>query len=149
MATTESPKLSIKLWLSSPTYRFSEPTPPQLNLTVSSNCDKPLTVFTWGTFLWPKLPLSQRNFIITDLTDGCEFAQQSIQIQRMAFTRIRGSVDEDYYLTIHPGTPVTVSTPFGRNSTVRPQPKVIASEDGSSMSKVTKSKYAVALRLVA
>ena len=119
---------SVVLSLSSSTYHFSDPTPPQLTLTMTSNRDRPLTIFTWGTFLWPKLALAQRQFVITDLTDGIEVPQTSTQIQRMPFTRIRGSGDEIYYLTTKPDTPVTVSTPFDRAGNTLPQPKAVVQQ---------------------
>lgn len=125
MATSEAPTLSITLSLSRSTYSFSEHQPPELSLTVTSNADKPLTVFTWHRPLWPKLALCQRQFIITDLADNVEVPQTAVQIQRMPFTRIRGCSDNVYFVTIMPGTPTVVSTPFGRG-TAQPQPKAVA-----------------------
>jgi len=147
MPTTESPKLWIILSLSAATYRFSDPTPPELSLTVTSNSERPLTVFTLHSILWPKLALAQRGFIMTDLTTGAEVKQTSIQLQRKAFTRIRGSPDEKYYLTIHPNHPTTVATPFSRGGNARPQPKAVIEggwvldENGKEM-KVRRSVYA-------
>lgn len=49
---------------------------------------------------WPKLALSTREFIVTDLSGDVEVTQTSIQIQWMPFTRIRGSSEEVYFMTI-------------------------------------------------
>lgn len=54
-------------------------------------------------------------------------------IQRSAITRVRGSGDEDLYLTLKPEVPVTLSRPFGRggvNGTValKPLPKHIVQQ---------------------
>lgn len=125
MASSTSPKVSIVLALNPSTYHFSEPTAPELSLTVTSDSDKPFMVFTWNTVLWPKLALAQRQFIITDLTDNVEVTQTSIMLQRMPFSRVRGAPDEVYYLDILPDTPTTISTPFGRGNT-QPQPKAVA-----------------------
>ena len=147
MATSEVPKLTVKLSLSRSSYSFSEPTPPELSLVITSNCDRPLTIFTWGKALWPRLALAQRKFRIIDLTNNAEVTQTSIQIQRMPPTRIRGSADEAYYMTIMPDVPATVSTPFGRPN-FRPQPKAVAErgwevdDEGNEM-KVRRSIYAL------
>ena len=125
MANAGAPKLSIKLSLSSDTYSFSNPKPPELSLTITSNTSEPITVFTWHSVLYPKLALAQRRFIITDLTKDAQVTQTSTQLQHAAFTLIRGGPDEAYYLTIERDTPLIVSTPFGRSGDVRPQPKAV------------------------
>ena len=147
MATSEAPKLTVKLSLSRSTYHFSEPTPPELSLVITSNCDRPLTIFTWGKALWPKLALAQQKFRIIDLTDNAEVTQTAVQIQRMPHTRIRGSADETYYMTIVPGVPATVSAPFGRPN-FHPRPKAVAQQgwelddEGNEM-KVRRSIHAL------
>ena len=123
MAAAEPPKLSVVLSLSPSTYHFSNPTPPKLSLTINSNASRPLTLFAWGSPLWPELALCQRGFVITDLTTGAEVTQTMINSQRPAITRYKGGPDDEYYLTIHPGTPTVVSTPFGVSAEDPPQPK--------------------------
>ena len=146
-AKTQAPKLSITLSLSSSTYHFSNPTPPELRLTIICNTPAPITVFTWHSILYPKLALAQRGFIITDLTTGNSVTQTCIQLQHAAFTLIRNGPDEGYYMTISHDTPVTVSTPFGRGGHRRPQPKSIVErgweldEDGKEM-KIRRSVHA-------
>jgi len=147
MPTTASPTLSIILSLSATTYHFSEPSPPGVSLTITSNSERPLTVFAWHSILWPNLALAQRDFVMTDLTNGAEVKQTFIHLQHQAFSRIRGSQDERYYLTIYPKSPITVSTPFGRGGDARPQPKSVIErgweldENGKEM-KIRRSVHA-------
>lgn len=143
----DSPQVAIALSLSPTTYRFSDPTPPELSLTVTSACPVPFTVFTWHSILWPKSALAQRGFVIMDLTKGVEVMQTSIQLQHKPFSRSRGSADEIYYMTIYPGTPTVISTPFGRGRDIRPEPKAVAQrgweldEQGKEM-KIRRSVHA-------
>lgn len=146
MAKTATPKISVVISLSPTTYHFSDPTPPELSLTITSNSERPLTIFTWRTILHPQLALCQRRFVITDLTCGIEVPQTSVRLQRPAFARTRDHPDHQYYLTIHPGTPIVISTPFGRG-TARPQPKAIvqrgwALDDDGNEIKIRRSKAA-------
>ena len=125
MATAE-PQLSVKLSLSSTTYCYSNPTPPVLSLTVESHADRPLTIFTWRTPFHPKSGMTQGCFKITDLESDELIPQTMIRLQRSPFSRVRGDVDEQYFLTLQPHTPTVVSTGFspgGGNS--RPQPRAV------------------------
>lgn len=69
--------------------------------------------------------MSQAQFPITDLstTPPTAIPQNSIRIQRLPFSRARGSADEPYFLTLDPNTPVTVSTRFARGGTQGPRPQ--------------------------
>ncbi|KAI4271155.1 MAG: hypothetical protein LQ337_006210 [Flavoplaca oasis] len=118
------PEISIKLSLSPATHDFSNPTAPELCLTVTSNADKPLTFFTWGTLFDPRLSLRGGCFVITDLTTGFEVEQTPrLCTKRGAFKRIRGCDDEKHFLTIKPGLPTTVSFSFGGANGLRPVPR--------------------------
>ena len=147
MSSTQLPKLSLKISLSKPIYHFSNPKPPQLSLIITSHSNRPFTIFSWHTIFYPKLALAQQGFIITDLTANTEVAQTSIRLQRAAFSRVRGSPDEEYYLTIRPGIVTIVLTPFGRAGDVRPQPKAAVErgweldEDGNEK-KIRRSVHA-------
>ncbi|KAL8686619.1 MAG: hypothetical protein Q9224_005389, partial [Gallowayella concinna] len=125
MIAAAPPEISIALSLNPTTYHFSNPTPPELCLTMTSNSDKPLTIFTFHKILNPHLALAQRRFIITDLTEAVEVMQTNIKLQRPAFSRMRGHPDEKYYLEIIPGLPTLVSTAFARAHDLPPQPKAI------------------------
>ena len=124
MASGATPKISIVVSLDHSTYNFSDETPPKLSLSVTSNSEKPIILFTWHTPLWPKLALAQRQFVITDLTDNVEITQTSVRLQRSPFTRIRGAADEELYLEVMPGSSTVVTTSFGRGS-FHPQPKSV------------------------
>ncbi|KAL8953335.1 MAG: hypothetical protein Q9222_000797 [Ikaeria aurantiellina] len=115
-------------------YHFSDPEAPKLLLTVTSNADKPFTICTHSTILNPHLALLQRKFLIIDLIDGLEIpvSQTSIQIQRLPFRRVRGCSDEDYFLTVCPGLPATVSTSFGPGGNYAPRPKHIMKQRPTS-----------------
>ncbi|KAL8779831.1 MAG: hypothetical protein Q9213_006746 [Squamulea squamosa] len=118
-----SPKISITISLSPETYHFSDPSPPELTITVTSKSDKPLTIFTHSTILDPHLGLFRNRFTITNLTNGLKVRQSNICIKRFPFKRIHRSSDKKYFMTIHPGVPSIVSTKFGRKVTVILNPK--------------------------
>ena len=124
MAATE-PELSVKLSLSSSTYCFSNPTPPVLSLTVESHADRPLTIFTWKTPFHPKSGMTQGCFKITDLESNELVPQGTIRLQRLPFSRVRGSSDEMYFLTLQPHTPTVISTGFSRGGGKRPRPRAV------------------------
>ena len=124
MAAIE-PELSVKLSLSSSTYCFSNPTPPVLSLTVESHADRPLTIFTWQTPFHPKSGMTQGCFKITDLESNELVPQGTIRLQRLPFSRVRGSSDEMYLLTLQPHTPTIVSTGFSQGGGNRPQPRAV------------------------
>ena len=125
MAATE-PKLSVKLSLSSSTYCFSNPSPPALSLTIESHADRPLTIFTWKTPFHPKTRMVFSCFKITDLETNELVPQTKIALQRNPFSRVRGSTDEQYLLTLQPHTPTVVSTGFSRGGgKVPPQPRAV------------------------
>lgn len=124
MAAPE-PKLSVKLSLSESTYCFTNSVPPTLSLTIESHADRPLTLFTWETPFNPKLGMVQSCFSITDTVNNTPVPQSSIQFQRQPFSRVRGSGDERFFLTLYPHTPTVVSTAFGRGDTVPPEPRAV------------------------
>lgn len=121
------PELSVKMSLSSTTYSYSNPTPPTLALTIESLADKPITLFNWNTPFHPYMGMVQGGFEVTDIDSELQVPQSEIRIQRLPFSRRRGSGDEEYFLTLQPHTPAVVSTGFsysaGKGS--RPQPKAV------------------------
>ncbi|KAL8765435.1 MAG: hypothetical protein Q9209_007503 [Squamulea sp. 1 TL-2023] len=125
-----SPKISIRISLSPEAYHFSDSSPPELTITVTSSSDKPSTMFTHSTILDPRLALRRNRFIITDLTNGLKISQSNICIKRSPFKRIRGCSDEKYFITIQPGVPSVVTTTFGPDGRVRPQPR--SEKDGDN-----------------
>lgn len=114
MLSVEIPEILTTLSLSPTTYRFSDPTAPELTVTATSDSDRPFTVFCYGTVLDPAYGLQRHRFTITDITAGIDLPQVLISHHRVRpFDRIRGTASEWYLLTIEPGTPVILSTSFG------------------------------------
>jgi hypothetical protein len=125
MAATEA-GLSVKLSLSSSTYHFSDPNPPVLALTVESQLDRPITLFTWRTPFHPASALTNGGFVITDTANNTTIPQTLTRIQRTPISRVRGSNDEKYFLTLHPHIPAVVAAGFGPGGgSRRPQPRAI------------------------
>ena len=81
--------------------------------------------------MYPKLALAQRGFVITDLIEGGEVTQTSIQLQRMPLTRVRGHPDEEYYLTLQPEAPTVVPHSSHAEATVALNIRQLCSEVGS------------------
>ena len=110
---SEPPEISISLSLSPNPYSYSSTDPPTLSLTATSHAATPLTVLTYHTILHPNLALRQSAFQIRDLTTSAPIPQHTVQLSRLAFQRRLGSPDEQFFLTLFPEQPVTVSTEFG------------------------------------
>lgn len=111
-----------------------------------------MTFLTWKTPLHLQNCLINNGITITDLTTSTPVPTTVFLIQRKAITRVRGSSDEDLYLTLQPGIPVTLSRPFGRggvNGTVavKPLPRHIVEQgweldDKGEQRKIRRSKKA-------
>ncbi|KAL8943904.1 MAG: hypothetical protein Q9216_000798 [Gyalolechia sp. 2 TL-2023] len=130
MATSSSPSqpvLSLTLNLSPQTYSFTNPHPPSISLTLLSHSSKPFTLFTFQTPLNPHTGLTQDGFPITDLstTPPSRVPQDSLRLQRMPYSRARGSGDDRYFITVYPNTPLALSSGFctGGGKTIRPYPR--------------------------
>ncbi|KAL8709741.1 MAG: hypothetical protein Q9220_005527 [cf. Caloplaca sp. 1 TL-2023] len=107
------PSLSLSLSLTPPIHKITSTLPPTLTLHLSSSSTtSAITLFTAQTPLHPSSALKSRLFTITDLATGAEIPQILVQINRLPFSRVRGSGDEELYLTIPPGG-CSVSAPFG------------------------------------
>ena len=95
------------------------------SIPVESHADRPLTIFTWQTPFDPKSGMTQSCFKITDLESDEIVPQEIIPLQRRPFSRVRGNIDEKYFLTLQPYTPTVVSTGFSRGGGKRPQPRAV------------------------
>ncbi len=69
--------------------------------------------------------MTQGCFKITDLESNELIPQATIRLQRLPFSRIRGDIDEKYFLTLQPHTPTVVSTGFSRGGGKPPQPRAV------------------------
>lgn len=130
MSSPQAPKLSVKLSLSPTTYSYSNPDPPILSLTISTNAEKPLTLLTYNKPFNPRSGMTNDCFPIWDLTTDTAIKQTSVRVNRLPLSRAKGSSDEQYFLTLQPSEPTTVSTRFARgNAAFRPLSKAQADRE--------------------
>jgi hypothetical protein len=107
------PRVIVSVSLEPSTHSFSSPEPPKLSLTATLYADDPITVLTWHTVLYLPLALNQNAFEITDLQTSKPVQQHVIALSRTPIRRQLGGPDDQYFLTLHPNVPVTLSTGFG------------------------------------
>ena len=140
----EAPKLSVQLSLSSNTYSYSNPDPPTLRVTVTSHANRPITLLTYNTPFHPSTGITQNCFPIWDLTANEGVKTTSIRVQRMPLSRARGSSDEQYFLTLQPSVPSTVSTRFARgDQEMRPQSREVALREREEAERSGKARRSV------
>lgn len=125
-----TPRISITISVDPKSYSFTDPHPPTLSITLLllSHASSPVTFFTFFSPLNPESGLAQECFPITDLSTSppSPVPQSSIRLQRLPFSRARGSGDDQYFLTLYPETPLKLSAGFatgGGEGWRRPQPK--------------------------
>ncbi|KAI4221015.1 MAG: hypothetical protein L6R36_007193 [Xanthoria steineri] len=130
MSSPQAPKLTVQLSLSPTTYSYSNPTPPTLRLSVTSNAERPITLLTFNTPFHPASGMTQDCFPIWDLTTDSAVKTTSVRINRLPLSRARGSGDEEYFLTLPPSETTTVSTRFARgNEDLRPLSRAEAEQE--------------------
>ncbi|THY52477.1 hypothetical protein D6C99_04132 [Aureobasidium pullulans] len=121
------PFIDVELSITPSTHSFTQPSPPILTMVLTSRATRPITFFTWDTPLHFNRALTNNGVTITDIATNEPVRTTRLLVQRVAINRIRGSFDEELYLTLLPNIPVTLSRPFGRGNsgTVKPLPKSI------------------------
>ncbi|KAL8866458.1 MAG: hypothetical protein Q9174_006291 [Haloplaca sp. 1 TL-2023] len=130
MSPPNTPKLTVQLSLSSTTYSYSDPVPPTLYLSVTSDAERPITLLTYNTPFHPDSGITQDCFPIWDLTTDSGVKTTSVRINRLPLSRAEGSGDEQYFLTLPPSETTTVSTRFARgNEDMRPLSKADAQRE--------------------
>ncbi|CAO1603679.1 hypothetical protein XANCAGTX0491_007259 [Xanthoria calcicola] len=130
MSSPQAPKLTVQLYLSPTTYSFSNPTPPTLRLSITSDAERPITLLTFNTPFHPATGMTQDCFPIWDLTTDSGVKTTSVRINRLPLSRARGSGDEEYFLTLPPSETTTVSTRFARgNEDLRPLSRAEAEQE--------------------
>ncbi|KAL8916909.1 MAG: hypothetical protein Q9208_008273 [Pyrenodesmia sp. 3 TL-2023] len=127
-SSSSPPTIQLSISVDPSSYSFADPHPPVLSVTLLSQADLPLTLFTWLKPLNPATGLPQDGFLLTDLSTSppSRVPQASIRLQRLPVSRERGSGDDEYFVTAYPGTPVTISTGFatgGGEGWRKPQPR--------------------------
>ncbi|RYP73600.1 hypothetical protein DL771_003488 [Monosporascus sp. 5C6A] len=110
------PSVSVALAISPSTYKHgdSENVVPELSIiaTLDSSTPKPVTLQTWPTIFNPGLALKRRNFTAQDISQD---PPTNVRLEitkgpkRPGIQRKKGSRDEAYYVTLHPGQEVTVA----------------------------------------
>ncbi|KAI4265632.1 MAG: hypothetical protein L6R38_009281 [Xanthoria sp. 2 TBL-2021] len=144
MSTPQAPKLTVQLSLSPTTYSYSNPIPPTLSLSVTSDAKRPITLLTYNTPFHPAFGLTQDCFPIWDLTTDSGVKTTCIRIQRMLLSRARGSDDEQYFLTLPPSEMITVSTRFARgNEDMRPLSRAAAQQEREEAERTGKARRSV------
>ncbi|CEI60113.1 hypothetical protein FVEN_g8098 [Fusarium venenatum] len=113
--TSRPPTLSISMSIDPPKFTRRSESPPSISITVTSHASSPITIFTWHTIFNLALAQRRKNFICTDLTTGSPIQMDVTKgPKRPGFSYELGGPDDEYYVTLEPETPVTISHRFLR-----------------------------------
>lgn len=131
-AGARAPRIRIELSLSPAAYSFSSPDAPTMNMritlvpgnaaTPSESEPRAVTLYIERSPLHRRWALVNSGFIIVDLATGQEVPSSTISGCRgpNPRLRVRGSYEEQFFLTLWPGTPVDLAFEFSRGR--RPLP---------------------------
>ncbi|KAI0528436.1 hypothetical protein GGR58DRAFT_316640 [Xylaria digitata] len=120
------PRVDIQVSFDRSTHSYSQPEPPRVVITVTSRAQHSITLYTWRRPLDPKGALTSNGYVITDLTTGNPVRTTYLMINRGPELRVRGSSDEQFFLTLRPNIPVELSTGFGRGGGgIKPDPRAV------------------------
>ncbi|KAI0973365.1 hypothetical protein F4678DRAFT_426528 [Xylaria arbuscula] len=120
------PRIDVQVSFDRTTHSYSQPEPPKIITQITSRAQHPLTLYTWRRPLDPKGALTSNGYIITDLTTGNPVKTTYLMINRGPELRVRGSSDEQYFLTLLPNVPVELSIGFGRGGGgIKPDPRAV------------------------
>ncbi|KAI1737666.1 hypothetical protein F4680DRAFT_450631 [Xylaria scruposa] len=120
------PRVDVQVSFNRPTHSYSQNEPPRILITATSRAQHPITLYTWRRPLDPKGALTNNGYIITDLTTGNLVKTTKIMINRGPVMRVRGSSDDQFFLTLQPNDPVQLSTGFGRGGGgIKPDPRAV------------------------
>ncbi|KAI1748408.1 hypothetical protein F4782DRAFT_542913 [Xylaria castorea] len=124
--STHGPWVDIQVSFDRPTHSYSQHEPPRIFITATSRAQHPITLYTWRLPLDPKGALTSNGYIITDLFTGNPVKTSHCMISRGPQLRVRGSYDEQFFLTLQPNEPVQLSTGFGRKGGgIKPDPQAV------------------------
>jgi hypothetical protein len=122
----EHPLIDVKLSITPSSYAFAEQSPPTVMLELTSHAKMPITIATWGSPLDIRRALISNGFTIIDRATELAVPTTRFLVQRGQLQRVRGTSDEQEYLTLEPHVPLTLSTGFGRNGgKIKPQPRAV------------------------
>jgi hypothetical protein len=122
----EHPLIDVKLSITPSSYAFAEQSPPTVMLELTSHAKMPITIATWGSPLDIRRALISNGFTIIDRATELAVPTTRFLVQRGQLQCVRGTSDEQEYLTLEPHVPLTLSTGFGRNGgKIKPQPRAV------------------------
>lgn len=108
---TPTPRIDIEISFDRSTHSYSQETsPPKITLKVTSRAETPITIFTWRKPLDPKGALTSEGYVITDNTTDQRVKTTKVMINRAAIRRVRGGLDEQFFLELMPNEAVELST---------------------------------------
>lgn len=143
--TSTPPGLSINLALSQNSFEPASPDHPpvSISLTVTSHATQAITIFTWPTIFNLDLSQKRANFECIDHVSNEPLRLELTKgPKRPAFSRESGGIDDAFFRTLEPETPVTFNAAFklagrsteGRNAIVPGHRYRFAVRDGETVS---------------
>lgn len=109
----KQPRVVASLSLEPTLHSFSSPRAPNLNLTLTLDHDKPITIY--ADDLAPSLMIACGAFTIYDLETGIEVKQAKRTHCRIPPpSKVQVDVNENLFHTLYPLTPLTLLAPFTR-----------------------------------
>lgn len=112
----KTPSVAVAMAISPSTYSHADGEDAVPNLSISATLDSAaagsVTLQTWPTIFNPSLALKRRNFTARDISQE---PPKSINLEitkgpkRPGFQRRKGSDDEKFYLTLHPGQEIRIA----------------------------------------
>lgn len=114
MDIQSKPRISASLSISPTTHSYANPQAPTLNLTLTSHHPDPITIYADDPS--PPLMMKCGAFTMTSLINGCDVKQSiSTHCRIPPPTEVSISLNEQFFHTLLPNTPLTLSTPFTRS----------------------------------
>ncbi|KAF5563769.1 NCP1-NADPH-cytochrome P450 reductase [Fusarium phyllophilum] len=113
------PAISVSLSIDPSTFTRGSVSPPSatISITATSHASEHITIFTWHTIFNLKLAQRRKNFICTDLTTGLPLQLESTKgPKRPQFSYEFGGHDDQYFITLEPEKPTTITHRFLRTA---------------------------------
>lgn len=98
-SANERPLIDVRLSITPSSYAFTEQSPPTVILELTSHAKMPITIATWGSPLDIRRALISNGFIIIDRATESAVPTRRLLVQRGGLQRVRGTSDEQEYLT--------------------------------------------------
>ncbi|KAH7255177.1 uncharacterized protein BKA55DRAFT_563518 [Fusarium redolens] len=120
--TSNPPAISISVSINPPKFTRGSESPPSatISTTATSHAFEPITIFTWHTIFNLGLAQRRKNFICTDLTTGLPVQLETTKgPKRPQFSFALGGRDDDYFITLEPHRPITITHRFLRSAALQ------------------------------